>query len=102
MNLVFVDVLGGDSALRANRLRSDFGVEIRTVDCDLGPPAPYRALEAAVADIDVDVLVCNYMFTPVDTPASSTCPRRHTAACSTSMPAAPGPGSRRHRRLRCA
>jgi len=34
---------------------------------DLGAPAPYKALEDAVAGVDVDVLVCNYMFTPTDT-----------------------------------
>jgi hypothetical protein len=33
MNLVLVDVLGEELTLRA-----DFGVEIRTVVCDLGAP----------------------------------------------------------------
>jgi short-subunit dehydrogenase len=69
MNLVLVDVLGEELSLRADELRSDFGVEIRTAVCDLGEPAPYRALEEAVGDIAVDVLVCNHMFTPVYTPA---------------------------------
>ena len=38
--------------------------------CDLGAPAPYEALEDAVADLNIDVLVCNHMlmFTPADTP----------------------------------
>ena len=52
----------------ANELRQQFGVEVRTAICDLGAPAPYKALEDAVGGFDIDVLVCNHMFTPADTP----------------------------------
>ena len=68
MNLVLVDILGDELALRAEQLRSDFSVEVRTAACDLGQAAPYEAIEAAVSDVDVDVLVCNHMLTPTDTP----------------------------------
>jgi short-subunit dehydrogenase len=68
MNLALVDVLGDELALRADELRSDFGIEVRTAACDLGEPAPYEAVEAVIGDIDVDVLICNHMFTPTDTP----------------------------------
>lgn len=68
MNLILVDVLGAELGRRADELRFDFDIEIRTAVCDLGEPAPYEAVEAVVGDIDVDVLICNHMFTPVDTP----------------------------------
>ncbi|WP_422748765.1 SDR family NAD(P)-dependent oxidoreductase [Mycobacterium sp. WMMD1722] len=68
INLVLTDVL--DAALhdRAAELRSEFGVEVRAAVCDLGEPAPYPTVEAAVGDIAVDILVCNHMLTPADTP----------------------------------
>ncbi|HNM85083.1 MAG TPA: SDR family NAD(P)-dependent oxidoreductase [Mycobacterium sp.] len=68
MNLVLVDILADDLASRADELRADFGIEVRTAACDLGEPAPYQAIEELVGDIDVDVLVCNHMFTPSDSP----------------------------------
>jgi short-subunit dehydrogenase len=69
MNLVLVDVLGEELQSRADELHSDFGIETRSVACDLGEPAPYDALEDGVGDIEVDVVVCNHMYTPTDTPA---------------------------------
>jgi short-subunit dehydrogenase len=68
LNLVLVDILGDELALRADELRSDFGIDVRTAACDLGEAAPYEAIEAAVGDIDVDVVICNHMFTPTETP----------------------------------
>jgi short-subunit dehydrogenase len=68
VNLVLVDILGEELALRADELRSDFDIDVRTAACDLGEAAPYEAIESAVGDIDVDVLICNHMFTPTETP----------------------------------
>lgn len=68
LNLVLVDILEEELHARANELRQQFGVEVRTAICDLGAPAPYMALEEAVGGLDIDVLVCNHMFTPADTP----------------------------------
>ena len=68
LNLVLVDILGEELHDRANELRQQFGVEVRAAVCDLGAPAPYGALEDVVGGLDVDVLVCNHMFTPTDTP----------------------------------
>lgn len=68
LNLVLVDILDDELHARADELRQQFGVEVRTAICDLGAPAPYKALEDAVRGLDVDVLVCNHMFTPTDTP----------------------------------
>jgi short-subunit dehydrogenase len=68
LNLVLVDILEEELHARANELRQQFGVEVRTAICDLGAPAPYKALEEAVGGLDIDVLVCNHMFTPADTP----------------------------------
>ncbi len=68
INLLLVDILADDLAQRAAELRRDFGVEARTVVCDLGQPAPYAPLEDAVKDLAVDILICNHMFTPKDTP----------------------------------
>ena len=68
LNLVLVDILGEELHDRANELRQQFGVEVRAAVCDLGAPVPYEALEDVVGGLDVDVLVCNHMFTPTDTP----------------------------------
>jgi uncharacterized protein len=68
LNLVLVDILDEELHARADELRREFGIEVRTATCDLGAPAPYATLEDAVGDLDVDVLVCNHMFTPTDTP----------------------------------
>ncbi|KUI26486.1 hypothetical protein AU195_05620 [Mycobacterium sp. IS-1496] len=68
LNLVLTDVLDADLSARADELVSQFGVDVRTAVCDLGSPAPYPELEAAVAGVAIDVLVCNHMFTPADTP----------------------------------
>jgi short-subunit dehydrogenase len=68
VNVVLVDILGEELALRADELRSDFDISVRAAACDLGESAPYEAIEAAVCDIDVDVLICNHMFTPSETP----------------------------------
>ena len=69
LNLVLVDILAEDLGLRARELRLEFGVEVHTATCDLGEPAPYRVIEDVVGGIDIDVLVCNHMFTPPDTPS---------------------------------
>jgi short-subunit dehydrogenase len=68
VNLVLVDILDQDLHSRADELRRDFGIEVRTVACDLGASPPYEDLETVVQDLDVDVLVCNHMFTPEETP----------------------------------
>lgn len=68
VNLVLVDILDDDLAARQQELVADFGVEVRIVSCDLGAPAPWPALDAATESIEVDLLVCNHMFTPKDTP----------------------------------
>jgi short-subunit dehydrogenase len=68
LNLVLVDILEDQLHARADELRREFGIEVRTAACDLGAPTPYEALDEAVGDRQVDVLVCNHMFTPTDTP----------------------------------
>jgi uncharacterized protein len=68
INVVLVDLLADDLAARAAELQKDFGVQTRTAACDLGAPLPYTALDDAVRGIEIDVLHCNHMFTPTDTP----------------------------------
>jgi len=68
LNLLLVDVLDAELRMRAKELRQQFDVQVRTATCDLGASAPYLAVEDAVDGIAVDVLVCNHMFTPADTP----------------------------------
>lgn len=68
LNLVLVDILADELRLRAQELRDQFGVQVRTAACDLGEPAPYAALEEAIGGIEIDVLICNHMFTPPETP----------------------------------
>ena len=68
INIVLVDVLAEDLAARAAALQKEFGVQVRTAACDLGAPLPYTALDEAVAGIEIDILHCNHMYTPTDTP----------------------------------
>jgi uncharacterized protein len=67
-NVVLVDLMADELQSRAAELQEQFGVEVRTVVCDLGSPGPYAALADATNDLEVDVLVCNHMYTPVDSP----------------------------------
>lgn len=68
LNLVLVDVLDTELPRRARELTVEFGIQARAVVQDLGDAPPLEALDAAVADLDIDVLVCNHMLTPADTP----------------------------------
>ena len=68
INLVLVDILEDQLAERAAELRRDFGVSVRTVCCDLGQQAPYPEIEMAVEGIAIDLLICNHMYTPQETP----------------------------------
>ncbi|MFP1155479.1 SDR family NAD(P)-dependent oxidoreductase [Mycobacterium sherrisii] len=68
VNLIVTDVIGDELERRAAQLRTDFGVEVRTATCDLGEAGPWAALDHAMDGLDVDLLVCNHMFTPKETP----------------------------------
>lgn len=68
LNLILVDILADEVKARAEAIGQEFGVDARSVCCDLSAPAPYGPLEQAVAGLEIGVLVCNHMFTPADTP----------------------------------
>ncbi|MGU3499613.1 SDR family NAD(P)-dependent oxidoreductase [Mycobacterium sp. C31M] len=68
LNLIIVDILGEELEARADELRAEFGIDVRPVPCDIADPNSIRQIEAAADGVDVDVLVCNHMFTPPDTP----------------------------------
>jgi short-subunit dehydrogenase len=68
INIVLADMLADELAARAAELQKDFGVQTRTAACDLGAPPPYTTLDDAVRGIEIDILHCNHMFTPTDTP----------------------------------
>lgn len=68
INLVLVDILADELEARAAELRSEYGVEVRAVGADLGDLSVYQRITDELADIAVDVLVCDHMFTPKDTP----------------------------------
>lgn len=68
INLVLVDILADELEARAKELRANYDVEVRTIAVDLGDLSVYPRLMDEVADITVDVLVCNHMYTPKDTP----------------------------------
>lgn len=68
LNLVLVDILDEELQSREQELRLDFGVDVRTAPCDLGTAAPYPEIEHQVRGLDIEVLVCNHMYTPADTP----------------------------------
>ncbi|MDZ7884719.1 MAG: SDR family NAD(P)-dependent oxidoreductase [Mycobacterium sp.] len=68
VNLILVDVLDEELTVRAAELGADFGVEVRVVPCDMGDTNAIEQIESAANGVEVDVLVCNHMFTPADTP----------------------------------
>jgi short-subunit dehydrogenase len=68
INMVLVDILDAELRLRARQLNDEFGVDVRTAACDLGA-GHNEAFDAAVRDLDIDVLICNHMFTPEATPS---------------------------------
>lgn len=68
LNLILVDVLDDELAARASELRAEFGVEVRTAPCDMADENAIEQIEHAAGGAQVDVLVCNHMFTPPDTP----------------------------------
>jgi short-subunit dehydrogenase len=69
LNLVLVDILDDELRVRADELRAQFGITVRTVACDLGDLGQHQSLGEAIRDIEIDVLVCNHMFTPKATPS---------------------------------
>ncbi len=68
VNLILVDVLDEELKARAAELRADFGVEVRAVPCDMADTSAIEQIESAATGVEIDVLVCNHMFTPADTP----------------------------------
>jgi uncharacterized protein len=68
INVALVDILAEELEARATELRSTCGVSIRTVATDLGYLESFPSLQEAMQDMDVDILVCNHMYTPTDTP----------------------------------
>ena len=68
INVVLVDILADQLEVRAAELRSRQGVSVRTVVADLADLEAISSIPQAVEDVEVDVLVCNHMFTPSDTP----------------------------------
>lgn len=68
VHVILVDILAQELAARHAELTRDFPSQFRTVTCDLSEAGPYASLEEAVADLEVELLVCNHMFTPRDTP----------------------------------
>lgn len=68
INVVLVDILAEELTARAATLRTEYGIQVRTIAADLGDLAVYPRILDEVADVDIDVLVCNHMYTPKDTP----------------------------------
>lgn len=68
LNLILLDVMSDELERRAEELRADFGIEVRAATCDIGEVGPWAALEHAMDGVAVDLLVCNQMFTPKETP----------------------------------
>ncbi len=68
LNLILVDILDDELAARSAELRTDFGVYVISVPCDMGDPDAIDRIASATDGVEVDLLVCNHMFTPSDTP----------------------------------
>jgi short-subunit dehydrogenase len=68
LSVILVDVLADELAARAAELRAEFGVHVRAVPCDMADTNAIEQIESAADGAEIDVLVCNHMFTPPDTP----------------------------------
>lgn len=68
INLVLVDILADDVDARAAELTAEYEVEVRAIAADLADLSVYQRITDEVADVAVDVLVCDHMYTPKDTP----------------------------------
>ena len=64
-HLVLVDILAEELEKRAAELRQTYGVEVRPVPLDLGRHDFLPELERHTADLDLGLLVCNHMYTPL-------------------------------------
>ena len=68
INLVLLDILEEELYARAAELWSQYRIDVRPIAVDLGDLSAYPAVMDALEDVSVDVLVCDHMFTPKDTP----------------------------------
>ncbi|MFL6085350.1 MAG: SDR family NAD(P)-dependent oxidoreductase [Mycobacterium sp.] len=68
INLVLLDILEAELQSRAAELRSQYGVDVRPIAADLGDLSVYPTIVDVLSDVSVDVLICDHMFTPGDTP----------------------------------
>jgi short-subunit dehydrogenase len=68
VNVVLVDILVEELEVRAEELRSSYGVSVRALPADLGDVECIRSVQEVLQDTDVDILICNHMYTPTDTP----------------------------------
>lgn len=68
INVVLIDILEDDLGARAAELRKEYGVDVRPIATDLADLESYPRILEALSDINVDVLICNHMFTPKETP----------------------------------
>lgn len=68
INVVLVDILADDLEARATELCKSYGVEARPISADLSDLSSFPKIVDQLSDISVDVLICNHMFTPKETP----------------------------------
>ncbi|MCA9901477.1 MAG: SDR family NAD(P)-dependent oxidoreductase [Ardenticatenaceae bacterium] len=68
INLVLVDILSDELEARAQELRERYLVNVKPVMLDLGRADFLPELTAVTDELEIGLLVCNHMFTPVETP----------------------------------
>ncbi|WP_280487325.1 SDR family NAD(P)-dependent oxidoreductase [Nocardia farcinica] len=68
INIVLVDIDGEQLQERSAELAAAYRVQVRSIAVDLGRLEDYPSMYQQVDDIDIDVLICNHMYTPKDTP----------------------------------
>ncbi len=68
INVVLVDILAEELDARAAELQSNYGVSVRAIAADLGDLESISSVQDALQEINIDILVCNHMYTPTDTP----------------------------------
>lgn len=68
INIALVDILADDLEMRAAELRATYSVEVRPIAADLADLSAYPRIVEALSDVHVDVLICDHMYTPKETP----------------------------------
>ena len=68
INLALIDILDQELHARAGQLQTQYGINVLAIPADLGDLESFPRIQDALHDVDVEILVCDHMYTPKETP----------------------------------